>query len=119
MSHTVNLAYVLSAHENLVRNKHCLAGIKDENLLYSAIEGQYWYEPGADQIIHVSYSICANHVFLDGNKRTSFLTLKLLETDLGYICDWMSIAYTILDLAANSISKENFYNRILSAILIQ
>ena len=118
MNGSVKLAYVLAAHNNLVQDNRCMAGVKDENLLYSAIDGQYWYEPGIAQIIHVAYSICANHVFCDGNKRTAFLTLKLLESDLGHVCDWTAIAYVVLELAANSISKEEFYTKIVSAILI-
>lgn len=117
MNSTVKLSYVLSVHNNLVRDNYCIAGVKDENLLQSAIDGQYWYEQGIDQIIHVAYSICANHVFTDGNKRTAFLTLKLLETDLGHICDWSAIAYIVLELATNSISKSDFHDKIVSAIL--
>lgn len=55
MKGTVKLAYVLSVHDNLVRDHHCMAGIKDANLLHSAIDGQYWYNPGVDQIVHVTY----------------------------------------------------------------
>jgi prophage maintenance system killer protein len=91
-------------------------GIRDINLLHSAIDGQYWYQPGVDQIIHVAYSVCANHVFLDGNKRTAFLILKLIEIDLGYICDWELIANAILDLATISISRDQFYQQVKRAI---
>lgn len=117
MKQTVAFNYVLTVHQNLVDDHHCMAGIKDENLLHSAINGQYWYEPGIDQIIHVAYSICANHVFSDGNKRTAFLVLKLLEIDLNYICDWSQIASIILDLAANGISREQFHDAIIQSIL--
>ena len=113
---TVNFNYVIEVHENLVQDKHCIAGIRDENLLISAIEGQYWYEVGVEQIIHVAYSICANHVFTDGNKRTAFLTLKLLETQLGYICDWENIAYVVLDLATYSTEKLEFHKKIKNLI---
>lgn len=113
---TVDFNYVIEVHENLVRDKHCIAGIRDHNLLLSAIDGQYWYKPGVEQIIHVAYSICANHVFTDGNKRTSFLTLKLLETQLGHICDWESIAYVVLDLATHSTEKQIFQEKIKSFI---
>ena len=34
---TVKFNYVMEVHENLVRDKHCIAGIRDENLLISAI----------------------------------------------------------------------------------
>ena len=115
---TVQFNYVMEVHENLVRDKHCIAGIRDENLLISAIEGQYWYEAGIEQIIHVAYSICANHVFTDGNKRTSFLTLKLLETKLGYVCDWENIAHVVLDLATNSTEKHDFHEKIRNYIFI-
>lgn len=113
---TVNFNYVLEVHENLVRDKHCIAGIRDSNLLMSAIEGQYWYTPGIEQVIHVAYSICANHVFTDGNKRTAFITLKLLETQLGYVCDWEIIAYIILELATTSTEKQVFHQQIRKQI---
>lgn len=112
MSHTVKFNYVLEVHENLVRDKHCIAGIRDENLLISAIDGQYWYDAGIEQIIHVAYSICANHVFTDGNKRTAFLTLKLLETKLGFVCDWENIAHVVLELATHSTEKNIFHEQI-------
>ena len=113
---TVKFYYVMEVHENLVRDKHCIAGIRDENLLMSAIEGQYWYDIGIEQIIHVAYSICANHVFTDGNKRTSFLTLKLLETKLGYVCDWETIAHIVLDLATYGTDKKIFHEQIRKCI---
>lgn len=117
MNQTVSLDYVTDIHDNLVIDHHCMAGIKDNNLLHSAIDGQYWYEPGIDQIIHVAYSICANHVFSDGNKRTTFLVLKLLETKLHCHCDWSQIADAILDLATYGISREQFHDTIVKAIL--
>lgn len=117
MLYTVDFAYVIEVHENLVQGKYCIAGIRDENLLISAIDGQYWYEAGIEQIIHVAYSICANHVFADGNKRTCFLTLKLLETELGYICDWECIAQIVLDLATYSTEKNIFHENIRNCII--
>lgn len=114
---TVPFHYVVEVHENLVKDKHCIAGIRDENLLISAIDGQYWYEAGIEQIIHVAYSICANHVFADGNKRTCFLTLKLLEIKLGYICDWECIAQIVLDLATYSTEKNIFHENIRNCII--
>lgn len=41
---TVKFNYVMEVHKNLVRDNRCIAGIRDENLLISAIEGQYWYD---------------------------------------------------------------------------
>jgi len=117
MQKTVNFEYVMEVHENLVQGKHCIAGIRDENLLISAIDGQYWYEYGIEQIIHVAYSICANHVFADGNKRTCFLTLKLLETELGYYCDWEGIAQVVLNLATYSTEKSLFHQQIKEYII--
>ena len=116
MQQTVDFDYVMEVHEQLVQGKHCLAGIRDENLLISAIDGQYWYEYGIEQVIHVAYSICANHVFTDGNKRTCFLTLKSLETDLGYVCDWECIAQIVLDLATYSTEKQLFHQQIRQCI---
>lgn len=117
MKKLVDLSYCLEAHDHLVETIGCLGGIRDENLLLSAINDQAWYEDGVDQIIHVAYSICAYHVFFDGNKRTSFLTLKLLDIRLSLICDWDKIANIILELATIGMEKEEFSKRIKKAIL--
>lgn len=116
MKEIVTIEYVMEVHHNLVAGHHCIDGIRDGNLLASAVGGQYWYDYGIEQIIHVAYSICANHVFADGNKRTAFLVLKLLEIKLGLTCDWTAIAHTVLALAADSIAKSDFRQQIIEAI---
>lgn len=113
----INIDYLLAAHKALEDSRKCLAGIRDHNLLMSAIEGQRWYADPIDQIIHIAYSICAGHVFNDGNKRTTFLILRLLEQRLGFICDLDGMATAILDLATNSISKEAFTQQIKACII--
>lgn len=118
MNTVVSIDYIHSIHSSLEYDKRCMKGIRDLNLLQSAIEGQQWFPDPVDQIIHVAYSICANHVYNDGNKRTAFLTLKLLETKLNYICYWPEIAEIILELAINSTQKDIFVQNIKDNILI-
>lgn len=112
----ITLEYLLSVHSYLENNGYCASGIRDKNLLHSAIGGQDWYENEIDKIIHVAFSVCANHVFIDGNKRTTFLILKYLENPLTYTLDTKEIASHILELATNSTNKALFIERIKSCI---
>lgn len=111
----ITLDYLLSVHSYLENNGYCASGIRDKNLLYSAIGGQDWYDHEINKIIHVAYSICANHIFIDGNKRTAFLICSQLEA-LGYVFDSLEIASHILELATNSTDKAIFVERIKSCI---
>lgn len=113
----VTIDYITEIHAQLVENHQCFHGVRDENLLISAIDGQNWHDDPIDQIIHVAYSVCANHVYNDGNKRTSFLVLKLLEMKLNLVCDWSNIAQIVLDLATHTMSKIDFENKIKENIL--
>lgn len=112
----ISLDYLINIHRYLEANGYCACGIRDENLLHSAIEGQGWYENEIDKILHVAYSICANHVFIDGNKRTSFLVIKYLENPLSYTLDTKEIARHILELATHSTDKLSFIEHIKTCI---
>ena len=105
----IDLQTVIHLHGMLEKPGMCLPGIRDENLLYSAINGQHWYETDVDQLLHVSYSICANHVFNDGNKRTAYLVLHPILNHSNSTAFYL--AQLILELAMHTFSKEIFFNR--------
>lgn len=61
-------------------------GILDEGLIKSAIGRPYtgYYRPIRKKAAALVQSMCGNHGFVDGNKRTCFLLLNLLLEQSGY-----------------------------------
>lgn len=79
----VSRAVVEVTHRNQLRAHGGRWGIRDENLLESALSRpqQRWsYEPEADIFdlgAAYAYGIARNHPFVDGNKRTAFTTMGI------------------------------------------
>ncbi|MDP9191882.1 MAG: type II toxin-antitoxin system death-on-curing family toxin [Acidobacteriota bacterium] len=72
------LEEVLAIHENRIRKYGGSSGIRDLGLLQSALGnveatfgGQFLNETLFEMAAAYLYSICRNHPFLDGNKRTA------------------------------------------------
>lgn len=107
---------VIELHNRLVELKLCMGGLRDNNLLISAINGQNWYNDILSQYIHVAYSINAGHVFSDGNKRTTYLVLKELNK-FRYFFNDDKLSDEILNLAKGNMSKEEFYKRVIRTLL--
>ena len=63
------------------------AGVRDEGLLDSAIEGAFatfdgveLYQTKEEKAAHLGYSLISNHAFVDGNKRIGvYVMLSFLE----------------------------------------
>lgn len=108
----INESSIIGIHSLLEKSGACLKGIRSIHLLKSAIAGQQWYDTKILQILHVSYSICANHVFVDGNKRTSFLAIMYNMPSINEN-QRDRIAYNILELAKGNLTKEQYFNNIL------
>ena len=74
----LTLEEALAIHENRVRKYGGSSGIRDLGLLQSALGnveatfgGQFLNETVFEMAAAYLYSICRNHPFLDGNKRTA------------------------------------------------
>jgi death on curing protein len=74
----LTLEEVLGIHENRIRKYGGSSGIRDLGLLQSALGnvkatfgGQFLNETLFEMAAACLYSICRNHPFLDGNKRTA------------------------------------------------
>jgi death-on-curing protein len=74
----LTLEEVLAIHENRVRKYGGSSGVRDLGLLQSALgnveatfDGQFLNETFLEMAAAYLYSICRNHPFLDGNKRTA------------------------------------------------
>jgi death-on-curing protein len=74
----LTLEEVLAIHENRIRKYGGSSGVRDLGLLQSALGnveatfgGQFLNETLFEMAAAYLYSICRNHPFLDGNKRTA------------------------------------------------
>lgn len=98
-------------------------GFKDENLARSLVEtpyqevfGERLYKNDYERIAFMVFSVVANHVFIDGNKRTGALLLE-------HLCDYRNIKLDysddeliqlILSVAKSECGKKGIENWIRS-----
>jgi death-on-curing protein len=91
-----------------------LGGIRDENMLCSAIAqpmqtfgGELLYSSVADQAGAIGYSIVQNHPFVDGNKRVGAICIEAHVAQNGYTTTWSNMEYesTILAVAEGIMSR--------------
>ena len=73
---------ILFFHEQLVKIYGGSSGIRDENLLDSALEqpkatyqGEYLHNSLLKMAAAYGYHLCNNHPFIDGNKRIAFVAM--------------------------------------------
>lgn len=106
---------IIDLHNLLIEKKGGLTGIRDENMLESAInspfqtfDGQDFYPSPIDKIIRLSYNLATLHTFFDGNKRISALILMLGLEYNGYklVAEKQIIIDKFWDLGAG---KVNYY----------
>lgn len=97
-------------------------GFKDENLaeslvvqIYQEVFGKVLYPTVEDKISHIVFSIIANHIFLDGNKRTGASVLEKLCEDnnlnLSYTED--ELIELVLLIAQSKVNREYIRDWIL------
>lgn len=83
----ISLDYVIKLHTKMTKATGGSEGIRDINLLKSALEnskstfnGKDLYETVEEKCAAICYSIINNHPFIDGNKRMGiYIMLILLE----------------------------------------
>jgi death-on-curing protein len=111
----LNKAVVIAVHEAQLAEHGGGAGVRDHNLLESALarpENLATYgEPDAiDLAAAYGFGISRNHAFIDGNKRTGFVAAILFLRLNGYklVADDASKVLTMLAVAAGEISEAEF-----------
>ncbi len=94
---------VLQLHSLLIKEFGGSSGVRDMNLLDSALNrpyatfaGQDLYPTPVDKAAAIFESIVINHPFMDGNKRTAYVLLRLLLLESG------------LDISASQDEKYDF-----------
>jgi death on curing protein len=105
----IDLLTVLEIHELLIAQFGGLMGIRDMGLLQSAIERPIsgfgetiFYETPEEKATAIIESIVTNHPFLDGNKRTGYVLMRLFLRMSGK------------DIRATQTEKYDFVLRIAS-----
>ncbi|MDR1389081.1 MAG: type II toxin-antitoxin system death-on-curing family toxin [Treponema sp.] len=123
MIHFLTLSEILIILEDQIRNYGGMYGVRDLNLLSSAIyvpqsgfDGKYFHKTIPAMAAAYAFHICQNHPFTDGNKRVA-LTSSLVFLDInGYTfnCKEEIIYDKIMDVAKGELKKEDlikFYEK--------
>jgi len=119
----LTLSEVLLILEDQIRNYGGKYGVRDRNLLSSAIympesifDGKYLHETVPAMAAAYAFHICQNHPFIDGNKRAA-LASSLVFLDInGYElnCKNETLYNEVMDAAKGKIGKEElikFYEK--------
>lgn len=82
---------VLEIHAVLIKNFGGSHGVRDKGLLESALfrpyatfDGKDLYPTAVGKAAAVFESVVINHPFIDGNKRTGYVLMRLTLMALGY-----------------------------------
>jgi death-on-curing protein len=86
----IDLQEVIEIHEVLIQAFGGGQGIRDEGLLKSAIERPFsgfgeteFYPKPEEKAAAIFESIVKNHPFIDGNKRTGYVLMRLILMQFG------------------------------------
>ena len=112
----VDYAVVLAIHDEQLAEHGGLWGIRDKDLLESALarpRNVFIYSPEAT-LRHVAAAYAAglakNHAFVDGNKRTAWVVCALfLElNEVAVVASQTDVVRVMLGLADGTISEQQF-----------
>ncbi|GBR76149.1 cell filamentation protein Fic [Candidatus Termititenax persephonae] len=113
--HFLTLSEVLLILEDQIRNYGGLYGVRDLNLLSSAInmpqssfQGEYLHKTIPAMAATYVYHICQNHPFIDGNKRVALASSLVFLAINGYAfnCPGEIVYKEIIAVAKGEIKKE-------------
>jgi death-on-curing protein len=105
---------LLYFHADLINRYGGSHGIRDENLLESALaqaestfKGKYLHKNIFEMASAYGFHICKNHPFIDGNKRAAFIAIYMFLYVNGYELKMSEkeMYLLIMGLADSSISK--------------
>ena len=118
---TITKEQVLLLHKSIYERYGGSYGVRDEDLLDSALEapfqtfaGQDLYPNDLDKIVRLGYGLIGNHPFHDGNKRISALVLLTLLELNGYRLDATNKEFADIIYGVASGSQEADYETFLA-----
>lgn len=112
----ITLDEVLELHRLLLEQSGGMSGIRDLNMLESAVVqplmtfgGQELYPTIADKASAICFSLVMNHPFIDGNKRIGHAAMETFLVMNGYelACSVDEQERVILSLAAGELKRES------------
>ncbi|WP_094551364.1 type II toxin-antitoxin system death-on-curing family toxin [Petroclostridium xylanilyticum] len=118
----LSIPQIVMMHSALIKETGGLDGIRNENLLDSAVNapfqtfgGEYVYKTLEAKAARLGYSLVKNHPFVDGNKRIGMLAmLVFLEINgIELTCSDQDIIETGLKLAAGEMDDKQLLEWIL------
>ena len=118
----LSIPQIVMMHSALIRETGGMDGIRDENLLDSAVNapfqtfgGEYLYKTLEAKAARLGYSLIKNHSFVDGNKRIGMLSMMVfLELNgAGLTCSDQDIIETGLKLATGEMDDKQLLEWIL------
>ena len=112
---------ILAVHEDQLAEHGGGAGVRDQNLLQSALArpenlAAYGKPDVAALAAAYGYGISRNHAFIDGNKRTGFVAVELFLELNGHGLEAADAdcVLTMLAVASGQMSEEEFSDWIRS-----
>jgi death-on-curing protein len=113
----LTLAEVLEIHSSQIKQYGGSDGVRDINLLSSAVampyasfSGDFLHRNIYEMAAAYAFHICQNHPFIDGNKRTALASaLVFIELNGISISDPEEKLYNaMMDIVSGKITKEDF-----------
>lgn len=108
---------VLAIHDMQLAEHGGLTGVRDSGLLQSALHHpQQLFAYSKPTIIELAAAyaerICKNHLFIDGNKRTAYVTMLVFLDLNGYtlVASKEERVIKFVQLASSTINLEEFTN---------
>jgi death on curing protein len=116
---------VLEIHADQIKHYGGKMGIRDQNLLLSAIaqppsifNGQYLHKSLHDKAAAYLFHICQNHPFIDGNKRVALVSMLVFLDLNGESIEYEEEALEDLTLsvASGKMKKERIARLLIEGI---
>lgn len=119
----LGIELVLAVHDEQLVDHGGGAGVRDRNLLESALARPeqlacYGTPDAADLAASYGFGISRNHPFVDGNKRTAFVALELFLALNGFelMADDAQCVVSMLKLSSGELPEADFANSIRESI---
>lgn len=118
----LSVPHIVLMHSALIKETGGMEGIRDGNLLDSAVnapfqtyDGEYLYKSLEAKTARLGYFLIKNHPFIDGNKRIGMLAMMaFLELNgAGLICSDQDIVETGLRIAKGKMDDKELLEWIL------
>lgn len=115
----LTIEQVIELHDEMLKRYGGLSGIRDKNLLWSAIDvpktamfGQEMYPSIYEKAAAYLYHLICNHPFNDANKRTGYLvTLVFLEANnVKQLFKKEGLEHLVIEVAKGKETKERIAN---------